>query len=154
MFPLRSACRWLRAKLTPPKPGRKMSLGYQMAPLTTHIVPTPKQAPHSMRTFLRGQDAGIWNYNTLGVDSRNSAAHEFAHLLGINDHEGDVLSNTNPIGRPLHAQDADFRWGIQEVTDRVNYSRDSLGFGRDTTNPNRTLNFSEHVGAPSFGWWK
>ena len=116
----------------------------------------------SLGNFLRGQDVGIWNYNTLGADSRNTAAHEFAHQLGIDDHEGHVLSNTHPTGRPIRATDSDFRWGIREAVNSVNLGRDMMSWGpcsgwqcASVTVPSNPHMYTiEKVGAPLVGWWK
>jgi RHS repeat-associated protein len=102
---------------------------------------------------VRGQDAGTWNINTLS--SRNTAAHEFTHLLGDNDHTGAVLSNTDPTGRPRHATAADFGWALQEATSLRNASRGQF----NTIFPNLPPSILNTVivGAPdgkNGHWWK
>jgi len=112
---------------------------------------------NSLGTMLRGQDAGTWNYNTLGADTRNTAAHEFTHLLGIDDHSGSVLSNTDPSGRPIHATSSDLGWGIQEATRSVGLGLSMKSWYNGSGGPLPTpFHFSstDTVGAPFFGWWK
>ena len=112
---------------------------------------------NSLGTILRGQDTGTWNYNTLGADTRNTAAHEFAHLLGIDDHSGSVLSNTDPSGRPIHATSSDLGWGIQEATRSVGLGLSMKSWYNGSGGPLPTpFHFSstDTVGAPFFGWWK
>jgi len=112
---------------------------------------------NSLGTILRGQDTGTWNYNTLGANSRNTAGHEFAHLLGIDNHSGDILSNTNPVGRPIHATPSDLGWGIREATRStgLGLSMRSWYNGSYGTLPTPfRFSSTETVGAPFFGWWK
>jgi RHS repeat-associated protein len=62
---------------------------------------------NSLGTFLRGQDTWIWNYNTLG-GATNDAAHEFSHLLGVDDHyDGNYVSNGHLANTPQHAAGSD-----------------------------------------------
>jgi RHS repeat-associated protein len=63
-----------------------------------------------------GPDTGVWNINNL---ANGVAAHEFTHLLGVDDKSGMVLSNTqllNNLAIPHHATPTDLRWGVQEAT--------------------------------------
>jgi len=111
----------------------------------------------SFGNLIRGQDVGIWNYNTLGADTRNTAAHEFAHLLGVDDHSGSVLSNTDPSGRPAHATPSDFGWGIREAVGYVNSIVNGpwrIGIRGELMPPPTKISTTATVGAPLFGWWK
>jgi RHS repeat-associated protein len=115
-------------------------------------------ASNSLGTFLRGQDTGTWNYNTLGGDS-NDAAHEFSHLLGVGDHyDGNYVSNGGISNTPQHATSSDLRWGIQEATSGVKSWLNApqyqpMRYGEVFEKP-QTFSGSANVGAPSFGWWK
>lgn len=59
-----------------------------------------------------GPDTGRWNYGNLS----DTAAHEFGHLLGVDDHDGLVLMNTNHLNEPLipHAAATayDYGWAL------------------------------------------
>lgn len=58
-----------------------------------------------------GPDTGVWNINSL----TKVAGHEFTHLLGVGDHSGSVLSNTdilNDSSIPGVATSSDFGWSI------------------------------------------
>ena len=62
-----------------------------------------------------GPDAGQWNINTLNVGA--TAAHEFAHLLGVDDRkEGKYLSNTyrsTRLGYDIQSATAyDYGWAL------------------------------------------
>jgi RHS repeat-associated protein len=113
---------------------------------------------NSLGTFFRGQDTGIWNYNTLGGAS-NDAAHEFSHLLGVGDHyDGDYVSNGHTANTPQHATGSDLRWGIKEATSGVNSWLNApqyrpMRYGEVFEKP-QTFSGLANVGAPSFGWWK
>ncbi len=110
----------------------------------------------SLRTLLRGQDAGIWDYNTLGT----VAPHEFTHILGVDDKPGAVLSNTNILNDPSiphHATASDFRWGVKEAVDSVNLNRDMRNWEspyRGLGPSNSPISTTVTVGAPIIGWWK
>jgi RHS repeat-associated protein len=99
-----------------------------------------------------GQDEGKWDINRLG---KGEAAHEFTHLMGVDDRDDFslVLSNTNPFRRPMpmHATSQDFGWALKESTAHVNAAMDQMkktgaccGPVKDTTT----------VGAPRNGDWK
>jgi RHS repeat-associated protein len=63
-----------------------------------------------------GPDTGTWNINNLG---NGIAAHEFTHLLGVENKLGQVLSNTNILNDPAIPHNAtpnDLRWGVREAT--------------------------------------
>jgi RHS repeat-associated protein len=109
---------------------------------------------NTLGSILSEQDTGVWNYNSLGGDT-NQAAHEFAHLLGVGDKPGSVLSNTSPDGRPRQATAADLGWGIQEATGQVHSTLHPGPFTRYLWGPAPTT-FSNQVntGAPVLGWWK
>ncbi len=105
----------------------------------------------------RNSDTGVWNVNNLG---RGVAAHEFTHLLGVDDKSGMVLSNTNLLNNaaiPRQATAADFGWGVREAVSGVNSwvqvpAYRSIRYGEVFQKPevyrNRTT-----VGTP-FLWWK
>jgi RHS repeat-associated protein len=110
---------------------------------------------NSLGTFLRGQDTGTWNYNTLGADSMNTAAHEFTHLLGVDDHTGYVLSNTDSTLAAPHATAADLGWGIREATKSVGLGLSMKSWYNGPALPTPfTFSTRDNVGAPTFGWWK
>ncbi|MBX9604460.1 MAG: hypothetical protein K2X35_25900 [Bryobacteraceae bacterium] len=109
------------------------------------------------RALLGGPDTGVWNINNLGS---GVAAHEFAHLLGVNDKFGMVLSNTNLLNNsaiPRQAMAADFGWGVREAVSGVNSWAHGPAF--------RSMRYGEvfpklqvyrsrtTVGTP-FLWWK
>jgi RHS repeat-associated protein len=57
----------------------------------------------------RGYDTGVFDFDAM------SAAHEFGHMLGLDDNHGDVLSNaTSDIseGKNPHATTQDFLWAL------------------------------------------
>ncbi len=91
-----------------------------------------------------GPDTGRMNINDVG----GVAAHEFTHLLGVNDKQGPYLSNTN--GRewpnPIHATSQDFRWGIKEATTQVSKMKDAGNLPSD-------YHIQTTVRAPRV-WWK
>ena len=60
-------------------------------------------------------DTGMMDIN----HADNYAKHEFAHMLGIDDKEGAVVSNKLPWMRPDKATSQDYGWGIWEVTRAV-----------------------------------
>jgi hypothetical protein len=107
------------------------------------------------RSFLGGPDTGAWNIQTLA--SRNTAAHEFTHLLGVGNKPGDNLSNKDPQGRPLSATSADFRWALRGVVrahHQLNRMFDVGGFsGFMLTRTPRTTTSTQTVRAPFF-WWR
>ena len=109
----------------------------------------------SFGNVIRGQDVGVWNYNTLGTNALNTAAHEFTHLLGVDDKPGYVLSNTDPAWEPHHATPSDLGWGIREAVSAVRFHLNSVqneqSLGWPTPNP---FTRTETVGAPIIGWWK
>jgi hypothetical protein len=117
--------------------------------------------PKSLWTAIKGgPDTGVWNINNLG---NGVAAHEFTHLLGVDDKTGSVLSNTNLLNDPTIPHTAtgyDLRWGVKEAVDSVNLTRGMMGWGcheaqcgsvKLPTNP--PINTTVTVGAP-FAWWK
>ena len=138
------------------KTGAQNVIGLSNGPAdAAHDLNAFTGSSNSLGTFLRGQDTGIWNYNTLGADSRNTAAHEFAHLLGIGDKEGHVLSNTDPSGRPIHATPSDLGWGIREATGSVNLALSMKSWYTGPTLPNPfRFSSTDTVGAPWGSWWK
>ncbi len=88
--------------------------------------------------------------------SGNIAAHEFAHLLGVEDKDGPNLSNSNSIDGHwainAHATAQDFKWAVGgelEMMSRPTYA------GRGVTIPPPTSS-STTVGAPFVNelWWK
>jgi len=64
-------------------------------------------------SFSGAPDTGTWNIKTL---SSGGAAHEFTHLLGVDDRSsGPYLSNTNILNDssvPWHATAYDFGWAF------------------------------------------
>ena len=64
-------------------------------------------------SFSAAPDTGTWNIKTL---SSGGAAHEFTHLLGVDDRQsGPYLSNTNILkdsSVPWHATAYDFGWAF------------------------------------------
>jgi hypothetical protein len=113
--------------------------------------------PNSFRTFLRGQDTGLWNYNSLGPGS-NVAAHEFGHLLGVDDrYEGALVMNTRLFPTPSRATQADLGWGIEEATQSVGLVLSMKsgydGSGGPLPNPFR-FSTTDKVGVPWGEWWK
>lgn len=113
--------------------------------------------PNSLGTFLRGQDTGIWNFQTLGGDL-NGAAHEFTHMLGDADHNGCMcVSNSTLWHTPQKATAEDFGWGLLEATRAVNTTLNRAPISNPVfaaPNPS-TFSNSVHVGAPLVNfWWK
>jgi RHS repeat-associated protein len=97
---------------------------------------------------MAGQDKGTWNIKTLSSD--NTAAHEFTHLLGVDDrYKGSYLSNTYDSQEPSKATRSDFMWGIQESIQNVHSVLNGA-------NPPSTFNDSVTVGAATSlsHWWK
>jgi hypothetical protein len=96
---------------------------------------------------MQGIDTGVWSFNS--VVSGAAAAHEFAHLLGVDDHSGSVLSNTNFLNDstlPRKATSSDFGWALQGTTPNFNarYPGKNPGNLRDV----------QTVHTPWLGWWK
>ena len=112
---------------------------------------------NSFRTFLRGQDTGLWNYNSLGPDL-NVAAHEFGHLLGVDDRkEGALVMNTNLWPVPNRAAAAELGWGIREATGSVSLGLAMKSWYDGSAGPLPTpfrFSATDTVGVPSLGWWK
>jgi RHS repeat-associated protein len=113
--------------------------------------------PNSLRTFLRGQDTGIWDYQTLGGDL-NGAAHEFTHMLGDADHNGCLcVSNSTLWHTPQKATGEDFGWGLLEATRAVNTTLNRTPISNPVFAVPTPSSFSNsvHVGAPLVNfWWK
>jgi RHS repeat-associated protein len=112
---------------------------------------------NSFHTFLRGQDVGTWDYRTVG-GAENSAAHEFGHLLGIDDHyDGHSVMDGSLWHTPARASASDLHGAIFEAAQSVRAGLDAKNWflmGRTVPSP---YNFSEtdHVGAPFIStWWK
>jgi RHS repeat-associated protein len=105
----------------------------------------------------RGPDTGVFNINSL---AEGVAAHEFTHLLGVENKPGAVLSNTNILNDPTvphSATASDFRWGIREAILGVN--------GWMNAPQNRPMRYGELWDKPSaysgqstvsapWHWWK
>ena len=103
-----------------------------------------------------GPDKGVWNINNLG----DTAAHEFTHLLGVDDRtSGPVLSNTNMLNDPSvphHATNSDFQWGLQEMTRSVGLNLGLKNSYNGTYGPLASpyhFSTTDNIGAP-FMWWK
>ena len=111
----------------------------------------------SLWTAIKGgPDTGVWNINNLGT---GVAAHEFTHLLGVDDKSGSVLSNTNLLNDPSiphTATSRDFSWGIREATSSVGLGLSMKswydGSGGPLPTPFR-FSSTDNVGAP-VAWWK
>ena len=111
----------------------------------------------SLWTAIKGgPDTGVWNINNLGT---GVAAHEFTHLLGVDDKSGAVLSNTNLLNDPSiphTATSRDFSWGIKEAigSTQLGLSMKSWydGSGGPLPTPFR-FSSTDTVGAP-VAWWK
>jgi hypothetical protein len=110
--------------------------------------------PKSLGRWLTGgPDTGKMDINNVG----NYSKHEFAHLLGVGDKSGAVLSNTQPSMRPALATGQDFQWGIREAVSAVNnWARApqyrSMRHGEVFPKP-KTFTDRTNVGAPLV-WWK
>jgi RHS repeat-associated protein len=99
---------------------------------------------------IPGQDAGTWNFNTLG---EGTAAHEFTHFLNDDDHEGPVLSNTHPEQRHTSvATPADYRWGLQEAIRNVDSWMGVSAQAPYIASP--SLYDEVTIGASLSKWWK
>jgi RHS repeat-associated protein len=109
----------------------------------------------SFGTFLRGQDSGLWNYNSLGPNL-NVAAHEFGHLLGVGDRDsGDLVMNTNLWPVPNRSTAADLGWGIREATGSVSLGSSMKNWYDGSAGPlPSSFSFSTTVGVPWGPWWK
>jgi RHS repeat-associated protein len=63
----------------------------------------------SQRSPLGGPDRGKWNINNLSRD----AGHEFGHLMGVDNHEGEgFFMDTHPNHRPANATAYDYGWAF------------------------------------------
>lgn len=117
------------------------------------------------RSLLSGSspDTGVWNINNL---ANGVAAHEFTHLLGVDDRTtGNLLSNTNLLNNPAVSRTAtsdDLRLGIREAVNSVNMSREMIRScaqycGMVPSQPRisstDTVKAGTAVGPWSF-WWK
>jgi RHS repeat-associated protein len=114
------------------------------------------QAKGMGAALFGGPDKGVWNINNLGA----TAAHEFTHLLGVDDRtSGPVLSNTNMLNDPSvphHATNSDFQWGLQEMTRSVGLSLGLKNSYNGTYGPLPSpyhFSTTDNVGAP-YMWWK
>jgi RHS repeat-associated protein len=60
----------------------------------------------------KGYDKGVFDFSQ--IKAGGFAAHEFSHLLGLDDNHGNVLSNSfNPAVHPgMKATDSDFQWAF------------------------------------------
>jgi RHS repeat-associated protein len=111
--------------------------------------------PKSLLTAITGgPDTGVWNIDNLG---NGVAAHEFTHLLGVDDKSGAVLSNTNLLNDPNiphTATSRDFSWGIKEASSSVGLGLSMKNWynGPALPTPFR-FSTTDTVGAP-VGWWK
>lgn len=75
--------------------------------------------------FLGGPDTGKWNIRNVGRD----AGHEFGHLLGVDDHEGQFFMDTHPRHRPSPgtATAYDYGWAFGgAIKDHRNESRPTV----------------------------
>ena len=124
-----------------------MSSGAQNVYGMTDGPPRQGEDAHTNpRSPLGGPDTGEIDIKNASGDS----AHEFTHLLGVNDHTGTVLSNTNGPDQPgdLKATARDFQWGIKEVTTRVSNMKNAGNL--PASYHNQTT-----IRAPRFWWnWK
>ncbi len=124
-----------------------MSSGAQNVYGMTNGPPRHGEDAHTNpRSPLGGPDTGEIDIKNAGGDS----AHEFTHLLGVNDHTGTVLSNTYGPDQPrdLKATAQDFQWGIKEVTTGVSSMKNAGNL------PSSYHNQST-IRAPRFWWnWK
>jgi len=107
-----------------------------------------------MTAITGGPDTGVWNINNLG---NGVAAHEFTHLLGVDDKSGAVLSNTNLLNDPNiphTATSRDFSWGIKEATSSVGLGLSMKSWYNGPTLPTPfRFSTTDNVGAP-VAWWK
>jgi RHS repeat-associated protein len=118
-------------------------------------------------SFWTGKDSGQWNINKIGTGSGKSPsmpAHEFGHLLGIDDKQGKVMMNTDPskrhsvltaadfdagFGSEINQQRKESRYDTKIIDRERGYTKKSVDVGYER-NSNKDYTFS----APSWGWWK
>jgi hypothetical protein len=100
-----------------------------------------------------GPDTGTWILSD--VQHGNIAAHEFTHLLGVDDKDGRNLSNSNSIdggwfSNP-HATTQDFRWALGG---ELRFGHAPMMAGQQIQPAQNPFRFT--VGAPfkNEAWWK
>jgi len=117
-------------------------------------------------SFWTGKDAGVWNIDQLH-DNKNMPAHEFGHLLGVDDKPGNVLMNTEPSERHsnLTAEDFDWTFGTEIIEQRRNSRYETeridrggrLGYRTERRDTGIEHDSYKHYtfSAPWMGmWWK
>jgi RHS repeat-associated protein len=111
--------------------------------------------PNRNNFYVSGTDRGSWDFND--VMNGHFAAHEFTHLLGVDDKGGPNLSNSSSVEghwwKSAHATTQDFRWAIGGELDRLRAGT-IVGRGPVVVPPANPA--STTVGAPFVNepWWK
>ncbi len=78
--------------------------------------PVSSDADSETGGHLWGPDTGQWNIHNLTQASQ----HEFGHLLGVDDHDGSYLMNTNLLNDssvPRTATASDYMWALGGAAD-------------------------------------
>lgn len=112
--------------------------------------------------LFTSQDAGRWNIDSM---SKTIPAHEFGHLLGIDNKSGYVLMNTNTNQRhpTMTAQDFDWTFGDtvtqqrydSQFESRFEWSGNSGGYRRFNTGVRKNSSETYTFKAPKTKWgWR